>query len=110
MSRIRNVSLAAIGTLLGGEGFTDHCAQMVKRYWLNRHVTRDKLRRVKQVKRAFNEQVGSKLSAADRLILGKFIALISKASFETGLRTGLMTLATEWGDSDFARDELGLHN
>jgi hypothetical protein len=91
-------SLSAIANLLGGEGFSEYAANEVRRYWFARHVTREGKRRLGKVKKAFGEMVAEKLDERDQLVLGKFISVLCKAQFDTGLRLGLMTLAATNGN------------
>lgn len=93
MSR-KNRRLEAIAKIIGAEGFTDFAANEVKRYWRRRVITPDGRKRVGKIRRAFGE-VAARLPAGDQLILGKYISILCKEQFETGLRLGLMTLVAD---------------
>lgn len=87
--------LGHIAEILGAEGFTDFAANEVKRYWKRRVVSDRQQGRIKQITKAFGQMVTEKLDERDKIVLGKYIAMLSAAQFDTGLRLGLMTLATE---------------
>ena len=82
-------SSVAIARLLDSEGFSDHVANCVERYWKRNVLAVHKKNRVERTERAFEESVIPKLSDADKIILGKFIGLHKKMSFDAGLRIGL---------------------
>lgn len=90
-------SAAVIAKLLACEGFTDHLAGEIKRYWYAAccRATPQSRRRILKAKRAFTELVKAKLTDTDRLILGKWMSVFARMQFETGLRLGLMAHAQE---------------
>ncbi len=85
-------SLAQIASILAAEGFTDHAANEVKRYWRRKVVTGRQQQRIERVKAAFSKICDEKLSGADKIVMGKYIGVLMSAQFDTGLRLGLMTL------------------
>lgn len=88
-------SSVVIAKLLGSEGFSDHVANMVEKYWL-RTILRGR-GKARNLEKAFSEQVVPKLNDGDKLILGKFISLHKKMSFDVGIRIGL-TAFSQKGD------------
>jgi hypothetical protein len=96
----RHCTLDAIAKLLGGEGFSERSANEVKRYWFRRVPTTSRAqKRLRALKRAFGAMVAEKLDDRDKVLLGKFISVLMRAQFDTGLRLGLMTLGAELGVS-----------
>jgi hypothetical protein len=85
-------SSVAIARLLDSEGFSDHVGAMVERYWKRNIMQARKAARIERAERAFSEQIISKLTDADRIVLGKWVGLQKKMSFDAGLRIGLATL------------------
>jgi hypothetical protein len=90
-------TLHALAAVLGGEGFGEHAANEVKRYWNRRVMSDRQAGRVERIRSAFSQMVADKLDDRDRVVLGKFLGLLCKCHFDTGLRLGLMTLAAEFG-------------
>ena len=90
-------SLIVIAELLDCEGFSDYTANQVKRYWNNQLEDPRRKARNDRTQRAFSEHVSSELSESQKIVLGKWIALINKRSFDAGLRLGLMTHLTKEG-------------
>lgn len=82
-------SAVVIAQLLDCEGFSDHTANAVKRYWWRNCCKPHAQARLAKVRRAFSEMVKAKLSDTDRIVLGRMIGLLSKMQFDTGLRVGL---------------------
>lgn len=78
-----------IAKLLDCEGFSDFTANQIKRYWLKNCQNPRLAPRVAKIRRAFAEMVRAKLSDADRLILGRMMAVHARQNFDTGLRIGL---------------------
>lgn len=84
-------SLSAIAKLLGAEGFSDFTKNEVLKYWKKRSgLTERQLNHIVKRKQAFSEAM-QQLDESDRLIVGKYIGLLEKACFDTGLKLGLMT-------------------
>ena len=96
MSRKRPLNSAVvIAQLLDCEGFTSHTAQQVKRYWMrNAGLTKRQQHQIVGLKCKLSELCG-KLDEGDKLVLGRFIGLQKKLSFDTGLRIGLTALAVQ---------------
>lgn len=88
-------SLSKIAKILGAEGFNPYLSNKIKQYWQRKSGLSQ--RQQANVKRLQTEltRIASTLSEGDRLILGKFIGLRAKQSFDVGLKTGLMTHITE---------------
>jgi predicted DNA-binding ribbon-helix-helix protein len=80
-----------IAELLGVEGYSDYAHNQVKSYW-RRVVMKGGPRRLRNLEKDFSEFMES-ASAADKLIVGKFISQRARESFDTGLRIGLMAYA-----------------
>lgn len=89
MSKPGKQSAVVVAQLLSTEGFTDYTANQVKRYWMASVMDRRRRGRVENIKRAFSKLVAEKLDEGDRLVLGRFVALMEKMGFDTGLRIGL---------------------
>lgn len=86
-------SAVVIARLLGTEGFTDHLANEIERYWKTKSgLTNRQLKQLQQLDEKLSE-VMKGLSVADRLVVGRFIGLHKKMSFETGLKIGLQAFA-----------------
>lgn len=94
-------SAIVIARLLDTEGFTDHTANQIERYWRrNAGLTERQQQKLQRLESAMGE-LASRLSTGDRMVLGKFIGLHKKMSFDTGLRIGLTCMAvTERKDYD----------
>lgn len=86
-------SATVIAQLLGTEGFSDFTANQVEKYWRTRSGLTDRQQR--QIDR-LNKEVSlimSGLSEGDCLVIGKFIGLHKKMSFDAGLKIGLQAFA-----------------
>jgi hypothetical protein len=84
----RNASAIVIAELLSTEGFNEHTSSMITKYALHQ-ATQGQRHRFRKFKRMFSAMVKEKLTDADRLILGKFMAVKFKMHMDTGLRMGL---------------------
>lgn len=82
-------SAVVIARLLGCEGFTDHLANQIERYWRRSSGLTDRQeRQIVKLDMAIAE-IANKLDVKERLALGRFIGLHKKMSFDTGLRIGM---------------------
>jgi len=77
-----------VAKLLDSEGYTDHLAGVVRKYAFN-IATQGQRKRLQKIKKMFSELVKSKLDDKDRMILGKFMSIRLKMSFDVGIRMGL---------------------
>ena len=85
-------SVVAIARLLDGDGFTEHVANQVRRYWNHCVAPTDRQReRWAKKEKTFKETVSPHLTDAQKTALGEFITLQEKRSFDAGLRIGLTT-------------------
>jgi len=83
-------SSLSVAKLLDSEGYSDHTANQIRRYWhKNCVLTERQEKRAAGIHKAFSDHVASKLTESQRLVMGKYIALLNRANFETGLRMGL---------------------
>jgi hypothetical protein len=85
-------SSVVIAKHLHSEGFSDHVANMVEKYWM-RNICHG---RHKKRYRKYEKEIAamcSKLTDAEKMILGKFIAWHKRMSFDTGLNIGLTCFA-----------------
>jgi hypothetical protein len=90
-SRIK--SAVVIAKLLGTEGFTDFVANQVELYWKRRSgLTKRQWSHLRKLD-AEMSRITCGLSKADTLVIGKFIGLHKKMSFDTGLKIGLQAYA-----------------
>lgn len=97
-------SAVVIARLLSTEGFTDHVANQVESYWKRAAGLTDRQRtQLGKVEASFSE-IASTLTVAQRLVIGRFIGLHKKMSFETGLRIGLQTYAQKV-DKDVEKED-----
>jgi hypothetical protein len=88
-------SAVVIARALDAEGFNEETANLVRRYSIRRSgFSKEQKRRWRARLRDFHE-ITVKLSAGEKLVLGKFIAMRQKAAFDTGLRIGLTAMACE---------------
>jgi hypothetical protein len=94
MSKRRASSAIVIAKLLSTEGFTSHTSECVKSYAL-RNGTPNQRRRWEKIRRAFSAMVKEKLDDGDKIIMGRFIAVLSHIHFDTGLRIGLTAFALD---------------
>lgn len=85
---------AKIAKLLGVEGYSDFVHNQVKQYWRNVVMRRNSRKNVNRLDKDFSAFMAD-ATPADRLLVGKFIALKAKENFDTGLRIGLMAHAHE---------------
>lgn len=83
-----------IARLLDSEGFSDFVANQVERYWKRSICDRRHLRKYGKLDKDITEMC-KKLTEGEKTILGKFIALHKKMSFDTGLRIGLTAYAVK---------------
>ena len=91
MSKIN--SAVVIAQLLGTEGFSDFVANQVEKYWRAKSgLTK---RQQSQINRLNKEitRICEGMPEGDKLILGKFIGLHKKMSFDVGLKIGLQAFA-----------------
>lgn len=93
-----NKSVTKVAQLLGAEGFTPHVASEIKRYWMRRSGLTGRQQRHIKARREAVSEIMSRLSESDRLVVGKYIGLLQKMAFDSGLKIGLMTLVTECGE------------
>lgn len=84
-------SAIRICQLLSTEGFSDYAANQIDAYWQHASGLTDRqLRQIKSMDKEFGELVRDKnFSEAEKQLLGRFIGLHKKMSFDAGLRIGL---------------------
>jgi hypothetical protein len=93
-------SAVVIARMLGTEGFTDHVAAQVKRYWMHRSGLTDRQRKsIERLKKEFGEIMHG-MNEGQRLIIGKYIGLLMRMQFDTGLKIGIQALLTQNGNKD----------
>lgn len=87
-------SANVIAKLLATEGFTDYVANGIEQYWRKKSGLTE--RQKKQLARLDKEvaRIMAAVPEGDRQIMGRFIGLHKKMSFDTALRIGLMTLVS----------------
>jgi hypothetical protein len=88
-----NSSAIIVARLLATEGFTDHTANEVERYWKRRSGLSPRQHRQIAKLEAELSEMTKEMSAAERLVLGRFIGLRMKMAFDTGLKIGLQAFA-----------------
>lgn len=99
-SKPRVNSAVVIARLLGTEGFTDHVAAQVKRYWMHRSGLTDRQRKsIERLKKEFGEIMHG-LGEGERLIVGKYVGLLMRMQFDTGLKIGIQSLVTQNGNKE----------
>jgi hypothetical protein len=84
-------SAVVIAKLLDAEGFSDHVANQVEKYWL--HVVNASARKKHRRLERNIAEMCKKFDDGEKLILGKFISMHKAMSFQTGLRIGLTAFA-----------------
>jgi hypothetical protein len=94
-------SSMVIAKLLCSEGFTDHLGNQIEKYWKASIMLNQAARRIAKMEREFSEMIQSKMNEKEKLLLGRFIALHKRMSFDTGLRIGLQSFIQTKGN-DFA--------
>ena len=97
-------SSVVIAKLLDSEGFSDHVQNIVERYWMKNICTHGARKSVRKL----DLEVGAmckKLTDAEKLILGKFISLHKRMSFDSGLNIGLTCFARKH-DKEYFLPEL----
>ena len=93
-------SAVVIARLLGTEGFTEHVANEVKRYWLHRSgLTERQQKSIERLKKEFGEIMHG-MTEGQRLIVGKYIGLLIRMQFDTGLKIGIQSLLTQNGNKE----------
>lgn len=93
-------SAVVIARLLGTEGFTDHVAAQVKRYWMHRSGLTDRQRKsIERLKKEFGEIMHG-MNEGQRLIIGKYFGLLMRMQFDTGLKIGIQALLTQNGNHE----------
>jgi hypothetical protein len=85
-------SSVVIARLLKSEGFNDHVAGIVEQYWRKTIIGPKGRSKMRKLDKEITD-ICKKLTDADRLILGKFIAAHKAMSFDAGLRIGLTAFA-----------------
>lgn len=88
-------SSVVIAKLLCSEGFTDKLGNQIEKYWKTSIMHRNRGKKIAKMEREFSELIQSKMSIQEKLLLGKFIALHKRMSFDAGLRIGLMAFQTK---------------
>jgi hypothetical protein len=88
-------SSIVIAKLLGSEGFTDHVGNAVEKYWKQTIMRRQASRKIARIEKEFSALITEKLDMKERMLLGRFIALHKRMSFDTGLRIGLVAHAVK---------------
>ncbi len=88
-------SAIVIARLLGTEGFTDHTANEVERYFRNRSGLNDRQKKAISLLDKEVSNIMRHLTKGECLVIGKFIGLHKKMSFDTGLKIGLQAFATK---------------
>lgn len=86
-------SSVVIAKLLGSEGFTDHVGNAIERYWKKTVMRRQASRKFARIEKEFSALITEKMDMKERMLLGRFIALHKRMSFDTGLRIGLTAYA-----------------
>jgi hypothetical protein len=87
-------SAVVIARLLGTEGFTEHVANEVKRYWMHRSGLTDRqYQSIVRLKKEFGA-IMHELDEGERLIVGNYVGLLMRQQFDTGLKIGIQTIAT----------------
>lgn len=96
-------SSVVIGQLLDSEGFSDHTAACVEK-WFKRNCvpTERQHRQIERIEREIAEWCAS-LPASKRLLLGKFVGFHKKMGFTAGLHIGLTCMAVK-NDKDVDRN------
>jgi hypothetical protein len=93
-------SAVVIARLLGTEGFTEHVASQVKRYWMHRSGLTERQRKsIARLKKEFGEIMHG-MNEGQRLIIGKYFGLLMRMQFDTGLKIGIQALLTENGNKE----------
>ena len=91
MSKIN--SAVVIAKLLATEGFTDFVANEVEKYWRKKSGLTDRQQKSLQLLDIEFTDIMKSLTKAQCLVVGKFIGLHKKMSFDTGLKIGLQAIA-----------------
>lgn len=107
-------SAVVIGRLLCAEGFTDRLAHMIEKYWKTSvmHGGRRTLSRMERMDSEISE-LCKNMTEAQKLLLGRFIGLHKRMSFDAGLRIGLAAYAVKVDkiiEETKLPAEEGLHN
>ncbi len=89
-------SSVIIARLLDSEGFTDFTANQVERYWRRNigGLTSRQKNKLKKIDGEVSELMKDK-TAAERMLIGRFIGLHKKMSFDVGLRIGITAFAVK---------------
>ena len=88
-------SAVVIAKLLSVEGFTDHTANQVERYWKrNSGLNKRQKSKLKRLDVELSE-VMRKLTEGEKMVVGRFIGLHKKMSFDTGLKIGIQAFAVK---------------
>jgi phage host-nuclease inhibitor protein Gam len=88
-------SAVVIAKLLSTEGFSDHTANQVERYWKRATALTERQKaQIERMEAAIADWCKD-MPADKRLLLGKFIGLHKKMAFDTGIRIGLTCCAVK---------------
>ena len=99
-------SSVVIAKLLCSEGFTDHLGNEIEKYWKTSVMRGQARRKIAKLEKEFSEMIQAKMDMKEKLLLGRFIALHKRMSFDTGLRIGLQAFVTaKCQDAEIPEDE-----
>lgn len=89
-------SSVVIAKLLDSEGFTDFTANQVEKYWRKNigGLTSRQKNKLEKIDGEVSEFMKDK-TEAERLLIGRFIGLHKKMSFDVGLRIGITAFAVK---------------
>lgn len=87
-------SAIIIARILGTEGYSIHVHNEVKRWWKRTVMDQRRAKKIARLEREFGEFMKD-ASEADRLLVGRFIALRAQQSFEAGFRIGFQGFVHE---------------
>ncbi|MBZ5533064.1 MAG: hypothetical protein LAO20_16665 [Acidobacteriia bacterium] len=92
-------SSVVIAKLLCSEGFTDHLGNQIEKYWKTSIMRGGARRKIARLEKEFSDAMTAKLDMKERLLLGRFIALHKRMSFDTALRIGLQAFQMKCPES-----------
>ena len=86
-------SSVVIAKLLDSEGFTDYVANQIEQYWRhNAGLTERQQQQIVRLEKSLSDFMRDK-TEGEKQVIGRFIGLHKKMSFDTGLRIGLTAFA-----------------
>ncbi len=88
-------SSVVIAKLLCSEGFTPYLANQIERYWKrSSKLSKVERKNLEKLDKSLTN-ICKDMSKKDKMVIGKFVGLHKKMSFQTGLKIGIQAFAVK---------------